>query len=67
VLQEGEVRPGLALTLVERPFPEWTVARATQVMRYRTQDREAAGALGACEALAMSWRARLQEAAAGLV
>ena len=30
VLEEGEVRPGLALTLLERPYPEWTVSRASR-------------------------------------
>ncbi len=65
VLREGEVRPGLPVTLVERPFPEWTVARASGVMRTRTQDRAAAGGLAAIELLAKSWRTRLAEAAAG--
>jgi MOSC domain-containing protein YiiM len=65
VLQEGDVEAGQPLTLLERPYPEWTVARATQVMRGRRHDPEAAGALAACEALAASWRDRLAEAAAG--
>lgn len=65
VLEEGEVRPGLDLTLLERPFPEWTVTRATFVMRHRKQGRTAAGELAGCEALAASWRDRLAEAAAG--
>ena len=65
VLQEGEIRPGLALTLLERPYPEWTVTRASRVMRHRQQDREAAGELAGCEVLAASWRDRLAEAAAG--
>jgi MOSC domain-containing protein YiiM len=65
VFREGEVRPGLAVTLVERPCPEWTVAHASRVMRTRIQDRVAAGALAACELLAEGWRTRLAEAAAG--
>ena len=65
VLREGTVRPGLPVTLVERPYPAWTVTRASRVMRARTRDREAAGALAACEQLASSWRARLAEAASG--
>lgn len=65
VLEEGEVRPGLGLTLLERPYPEWTVKRATFVMRHRQQGRTAAGELAGCEALAASWRDRLAEAAAG--
>lgn len=65
VLEEGEVRPGLGLTLLERPYPEWTVKRATFVMRHRQQGWTAAGELAGCEALAASWRDRLAEAAAG--
>ena len=65
VLDEGEVCAGQPLKLLERPYPEWTVARASQVMRGRRQDPEAAGALAACELLAASWRDRLAEAAAG--
>ena len=65
VLEEGDVEPGQPLTLLERPYPEWTVARATQVMRGRRHDPEAAGTLAGCEALAASWRDRLAEAAAG--
>jgi MOSC domain-containing protein YiiM len=65
VLTEGEVRPGLGLTLLERPFPAWTVSRASQVMRARKHDPVAAGDLAGCDALAASWRDRLAEAAAG--
>jgi MOSC domain-containing protein YiiM len=63
VLEEGEVRPGLPLTLLDRHYPEWTVSRATRVMRRRGQNPTAAGALAGCEALAASWRDRLAEAA----
>ena len=65
VLEEGEVRAGLGLTLLKRPYPEWTVKRATFVMRHRQQGRTVAGELAGCEALAASWRDRLAEAAAG--
>jgi MOSC domain-containing protein YiiM len=65
VLEEGEVRPGLTLALLDRPYPEWTVSRATRVMRGRRQDPVAAGELAGCELLAASWQDRLAEAAAG--
>ena len=65
VLEEGEVRPGLPLTLLERPHPAWTITRATDVMRNRHQDRVAAGQLAGIEELSASWRDRLAEAAAG--
>jgi MOSC domain-containing protein YiiM len=65
VLEEGEVRPGLSLTLVDRPYPAWTVHRASHVMRSRKKDPVAAGELAACKLLADGWRDRLAEAAAG--
>lgn len=63
VLEEGEVEPGQPLTLQERPYPEWTVSRATRTMRSRTRDSSAAGELAGIDALAASWRDRLAEAA----
>jgi MOSC domain-containing protein YiiM len=65
VLQEGEVRAGLPLTLLDRPYPEWTVMRAGKVMRNRRKDPEAAGELAGVELLAASWREHLALAAAG--
>jgi MOSC domain-containing protein YiiM len=59
VLREGTIEAGQRLVLVERPHPEWTVRRAADVYRRRKQDREAAAALAACEALASSARAAL--------
>jgi MOSC domain-containing protein YiiM len=60
VLEEGEVESGVAFELLERPCPEWTIEKATQVMRRRT-NRRGAGALAEVPALAESWRLRLRE------
>ena len=46
VLVEGEIAPGQRVTLVERPLPEWTVARVNEV-RYGGRDDEAALTLAA--------------------
>jgi MOSC domain-containing protein YiiM len=59
VLDEGEVAPGDAIVLIERPFPEWTVARAFRVMRQRTVEREEAAALRDVPILSDSWRKTL--------
>lgn len=65
VLREGYVEPNAALILVERLFPEWTVARANEVMhRRRGDDREAAAALAACPLLTKNWRHSLAKRAA---
>ncbi|RMD61489.1 MOSC domain-containing protein [Candidatus Parcubacteria bacterium] len=37
VLAEGYVEPGLPVTLIERPYPQWTVARATEIMHRRRE------------------------------
>ncbi|MFN8634688.1 MAG: MOSC domain-containing protein [Chloroflexota bacterium] len=67
VLREGEVRPGLPVTLLDRPCPEWTVTKVAQAMRWRKNRPSVAGALAGNEYLAASWRDRLAEAAAGRV
>ncbi len=60
VLVEGEVAPGMALRLLERPFPQWTVARANEVMDRRRDDRRAAAALAECPALSAGWQETLR-------
>ena len=56
---EGHVEPGLAVVLMDRPFPAWTVARAASVMRERQRDPDAAAELAACPLLARGWRRTL--------
>lgn len=65
VLDEGYVAPGQPLLLLDRPFPEWTIARANAVMHDRQGDREAAAALTACPLLSANWRATLTARADG--
>lgn len=64
VLEEGQVRVGDAVRLIDRPWPEWTVARATGVMR-RRDDLAGAAQLAALPVLASSWRTALARRAAG--
>jgi MOSC domain-containing protein YiiM len=61
VLREGHVEAGLPITLIARPHPEWTVARAYATMRARKTDPESAAALATCEALSVGWREALVE------
>lgn len=56
VLQEGMVEAGLPLELLERPCPEWTVARANDVMHGRLTDHAALEELSRCPLLSQSWR-----------
>ena len=64
VLREGHVAPGDELRLVERPLPQWTVARANEVMHGRPADRAAAAALAELPQLAPTWRESLRRLAA---
>ena len=59
VLEEGWVEVGQSLILLERPHPEWTIARANRVMHRERHDRKRAGELAACAALSASWRRTL--------
>jgi MOSC domain-containing protein YiiM len=63
VLDEGAVAPGDEFGLLERPHPEWTVARANRAM-YVLRTREAVLELAACPALAPSLAAGLRQRAA---
>ena len=59
VLTEGEVVAGEPIVLLERPFPEWTVARAFRAMRQRRIDPDEAAALREVPTLSDSWRQTL--------
>jgi len=59
VLAEGEVVAGEPLVLLERPFTEWTIARATRALRQRTSHPAEAAALAQVPALSEAWRTTL--------
>lgn len=56
VLEPGEVGAGDALVLVERPLPEWTVARVNQTFYVEKDDADLAEALSHLILLAEAWR-----------
>ncbi|MBV9547846.1 MAG: MOSC domain-containing protein [Chloroflexi bacterium] len=59
VLVEGEVEAGQPFELLERPCPEWSIARVFKAMRRRSQDRQEAARLARVAALSESWRQTL--------
>jgi MOSC domain-containing protein YiiM len=59
VLTEGEVVAGEPVLLLERPFAEWTIRRATHAMRQRAIDRAEAAALAEVPTLSDAWRKTL--------
>ena len=56
VLEPGEVGAGDALTLIERPLPEWPVARVNRAMYVDKADADLADELGRLALLAEAWR-----------
>jgi MOSC domain-containing protein YiiM len=63
VLEEGDVRPGEALRLLDRPHPGWSSARVLRA--FRDADRHPTEALAASELrhLTPAWQAKLREKA----
>ncbi len=59
VLREGVVAAGMPLVLAARPYPEWTVARANQIMHLEKDDVASALELAAIPLLSESWRTTL--------
>ncbi len=56
VVQEGMVEPGMPMLLVERPYPEWTVALVNDFAHSRNSDVERAKAIADCPLLYEMWR-----------
>lgn len=56
VLREGFVKPGMQLTLLKRPNPQWTIVKTHRVMHFKKDDLRAAAQLAAVEELSASWR-----------
>jgi len=60
---EGVIEAGTAVELVERPNPEWTVARANHVMYSARTDAVLTAALATIPGLSTSWQSALLERA----
>lgn len=56
VRQTGEIAAGDAITLIERPHPEWTLRRANDVIYDRITSPEAIEDLYALPALSHEWK-----------
>jgi MOSC domain-containing protein YiiM len=64
VLEEGEIGAGMDVVLLERPYPEWPIARCNEVMHVQKKDRELADELAAIPELADPWRELMERRAA---
>lgn len=61
VLQEGLVETNAILNLVERSYPEWTIATANHIMHHERDNRIAAEHLSRCPLLSSSWQETLRQ------
>ncbi len=59
VLDEGAVEAGLSIELLERPHPEWTVARASATIPRRRVDPATAADLASLPPLSEAWKQTL--------
>ncbi|MEE8060698.1 MAG: MOSC domain-containing protein [Gemmatimonadales bacterium] len=59
VLHEGWLEAGMELTLLGRPYPQWTVKEAERVMRGRKAYPDQAARLADCPKLSEDWHATL--------
>jgi MOSC domain-containing protein YiiM len=59
VLQEGLVAAGDAVSLLERPHPDWPMARVNAVVGPRKRGQDEVAALAAVAALSPEWQAKL--------
>jgi MOSC domain-containing protein YiiM len=65
VLKEGYVQSEVELTLLERPYPEWSIAKCNEVMYVKKDDLKLAKELAACKFLALSWKQTLMKRLSG--
>lgn len=56
VLQEGDIEAGQTLELVERLYPQWTIAECNRIMHIDRENFEEAAELASIEELAVNWR-----------
>jgi MOSC domain-containing protein YiiM len=60
VLQEGRIEPRTPVLLVDRPYPDWTIALTNDFGHGRNIDRKTGRALAACPQLNSWWRELLE-------
>ena len=61
VVTEGALEAGQPIELVDRPEPDWPLARANRVMYELKDDREATAALISVGVLSESWKEQLKK------
>ncbi|WP_188208183.1 MOSC domain-containing protein [Alkalibacillus aidingensis] len=59
VLEEGYVQSEVELSLLERPYPQWTIAKCNEIMYEKKDDIKLNKKLYSCELLADKWKQSL--------
>lgn len=65
VLKESFVQGEVELTLLERPYPEWSIAKCNEVMYVKKDDLKLAKELASCKLLAQNWKQTLTKRLSG--
>lgn len=63
VLEEGYIEAGMPLNFLERPNPDWPIARANRILHHHKKDLELTLQLAAVPRLADAWVNELRERA----
>ncbi|MED3563799.1 MOSC domain-containing protein [Bacillus xiapuensis] len=61
VLKEGLVEEGQTFTLIERPYPQWTISRCNEIIHAKQQNFSDLRELAQCELLAPGLRTTLEK------
>ncbi|MDR4888308.1 MOSC domain-containing protein [Fredinandcohnia sp. QZ13] len=59
VVKEGIVKRHDTIKLIERSYPEWSIARCNEIMHEKKDDLDSAAKLATCEHLAVNWKETL--------
>ncbi|KKE78901.1 MOSC domain-containing protein [Oceanobacillus caeni] len=65
VLEEGKIKSRTDLELLDRPYPEWTIAACNEIMFVNKHDLRMADELCDCELLSEQWRRILRKRVRG--
>ncbi|GHI00819.1 MOSC domain-containing protein [Neobacillus kokaensis] len=60
VLQEGSVEEGQTFSLLERPYPQWTIQKCNEIIHAKNLNLELMKELASCKLLALKLRATLE-------
>lgn len=60
VLEEGHIISRIDMELIDRPYPQWSIAACNEVMHVYKDDLKLADELASCELLAPNWKRTLQ-------